>query len=349
MTSSPIALFTGSADSFNVRRTVEAIGELLVESFDLALISTTDPTESMRQSFAEIHGTSHAPSLRGETRALDSYLSARNPACVMNVSRPPIHGNVVGLLARRHGVRFVYRYSGDRFHVHRLADSHRQWAKWYGLNNIVGSLPLRLATRYVALGPVGKGRLLDRDVPDERCVVLPPPVRPDGFSPSGPTADLDVPADRHVVLFVGRRSRLKGIETLEAAIPSILDGRDDLQFVFVGGGRTINVPSSVTDHVTVVGRVPPTSVPEYFRRADVLVHPSLTESFGRVLVEAQLCGTPVIAREAGEMPSITSNLFRTYEELVDLVVEFEAVPVEDASRFTPGQLRPSYVEFFEQF
>jgi glycosyltransferase involved in cell wall biosynthesis len=161
--------------------------------------------------------------------------------------------------------------------------------------------------------------------------------------------DLEIPGNRNVVLFVGRRSRLKGVDTLEEAIPQILDRRNDLQFVFVGDGREIKIPRSVSNHITVVGSVSPESIPAYFDRADILVHPSLTESFGRVLVEALFCNTPVIARDAGEMPTVTNNLFTTIDELVDLVVHFESLPLDDPNRYTPQSLKPAYIDFFKQF
>jgi len=43
---------------------------------------------------------------------------------------------------------------------------------------------------------------------------------------------------------------------------------------------------------------------KYYSAADVLVMPSLYESFGLVAVEALACGTPVIASKIGEMMNI---------------------------------------------
>ena len=47
---------------------------------------------------------------------------------------------------------------------------------------------------------------------------------------------------------------------------------------------------------------PPVSAPElagWYRSADVVVMPSYSESFGLVALEAQACGTPVVATKVG--------------------------------------------------
>ena len=50
------------------------------------------------------------------------------------------------------------------------------------------------------------------------------------------------------------------------------------------------------------GTVPHDRLPEHYREADILVNPSLGESFGMSLIEAGACGIPVVACDAGGMP-----------------------------------------------
>ena len=58
------------------------------------------------------------------------------------------------------------------------------------------------------------------------------------------------------------------------------------------------------DTVTFAGRIVQDRLPPYYSAADVLVVPSLYESFGLVGLEALACGTPVVATPVGAMESI---------------------------------------------
>jgi glycosyltransferase involved in cell wall biosynthesis len=77
-----------------------------------------------------------------------------------------------------------------------------------------------------------------------------------------------------------------------------------------------------------VGRVPHAAMPAYMNRIDVLVLPSKAvsnrcfglfrianaEQFGRVLVEAMACGTPVVGSSCGEIPWVIGEAGRVFPE-----------------------------------
>ncbi len=56
--------------------------------------------------------------------------------------------------------------------------------------------------------------------------------------------------------------------------------------------------------VQFVGAVEHSRLPEHYRRADVVVNPSLSESFGMSLIEAMACGLPVVATAVGGMREV---------------------------------------------
>jgi len=51
----------------------------------------------------------------------------------------------------------------------------------------------------------------------------------------------------------------------------------------------------------------PEDVASYYNAADIYLHASKAESFGLVIVEAQACGTPVIATATGAIPEIIKD------------------------------------------
>lgn len=119
--------------------------------------------------------------------------------------------------------------------------------------------------------------------------------------------------DHPIVLFVGRFDSVKGIDRLVTAM-TYLRRVDSLRLVLVGGdGPTSPMTRrlqqqtrdlGVQDTVTFAGRIVQDRLPPYYSAADVLVVPSLYESFGLVGLEALACGTPVVATPVGAMESI---------------------------------------------
>jgi D-inositol-3-phosphate glycosyltransferase len=55
----------------------------------------------------------------------------------------------------------------------------------------------------------------------------------------------------------------------------------------------------ITRHVRFIPPVDQDRLADHFRAADVVVVPSYNESFGLVAIEAQACGTPVVAARVG--------------------------------------------------
>jgi len=341
--SGSLAVFTGSATLANVGHVLEDINSMVPGEHHLI---ATDEV-SARETDYVVFGRDFSATLRGAFRALSEYLDTHDPTVLLQITDPPIHGTLAGFLARRHDVPFVYRYSGDRFYEYRVARG-RDRIVAFGLGAVLGRIPIRLATQHIALGPTGKRRLIARGVAPDRITTLPPAVDLARFDSPDPPP-LEVSDDRKIVLFVGRLSHLKGVETLERIIPCALDRRDDLQFVCVGSiEQELDMPQHVRDHVTLVGRVSPDAVPGYMALADALIHPTLTEGVPRVLLETLAVGTPVLARDVGDVASVTDNTFRTDMELLDELTTLESLPIDDITPFTREHLAPAYQLFFEQ-
>jgi D-inositol-3-phosphate glycosyltransferase len=120
-------------------------------------------------------------------------------------------------------------------------------------------------------------------------------------------------SDHPIILFVGRFDSVKGIDRLVTAM-TYLRRRDSLRLVLVGGDGPASSATrrlqkqardlGLQETVTFAGRIDQERLPPYYSAADVLVVPSLYESFGLVGLEALACGTPVVATAVGAMESI---------------------------------------------
>ena len=125
---------------------------------------------------------------------------------------------------------------------------------------------------------------------------------------------LGLPHDGVVLVFAGRVQPLKAPDVvLHAAARMIADDPawpDRLTVAFVGGpsGTGRQDPDGLTELAARLGLAglvrlePPCPQPElaqWYRAATLVMVPSYSESFGLVAMEAQACGTPVVAAAVG--------------------------------------------------
>ena len=119
-------------------------------------------------------------------------------------------------------------------------------------------------------------------------------------------AALGLAADERIVAFVGRIQPLKAPDVLLRAAAKL----PDVRVLVVGGpsGSGLAAPDQfvrladelgISDRVTFLPPQPREQLAQVFRAADVVAVPSYSESFGLVAVEAQACGTPVVAAAVG--------------------------------------------------
>ena len=150
-----------------------------------------------------------------------------------------------------------------------------------------------------------------------RVQTVAPGVNLEVFRPGDKAAArerLKLPRDAYVLLFVGRIQPLKAPDVLVRAAAELLERRPELRsrlvVVIVGGpsgsGRErpeelqkLTARLGLTDIVRFEPPQPQPELAEWYRAADVTVVPSHNESFGLVAVEAQACGTPVVASAVG--------------------------------------------------
>lgn len=105
---------------------------------------------------------------------------------------------------------------------------------------------------------------------------------------------------------VGRLSPEKGLQTLLAAWDS---GKIAVPLKIVGDGRQMNQRDARPDtRVEFVGRQPPQEVFRLIQEAQFLAAPSeCYETFGRTIIEAYACGTPVVAANIGGFSELVED------------------------------------------
>ncbi|MBV7508016.1 glycosyltransferase family 4 protein [Bacillus sp. sid0103] len=125
---------------------------------------------------------------------------------------------------------------------------------------------------------------------------------------------------KRMILFVGRLRKIKGVEKILQAMPSIIQAVPDTLLViagsaFYGSNRKTNyvehlyrLAQKFPDHVRFLSFIPHAEIHVWFKAADLVLVPSIAnEAFGLVNVEAMACGVPVIATNIGGMPEVIEH------------------------------------------
>ena len=133
---------------------------------------------------------------------------------------------------------------------------------------------------------------------------------------------IGVAADTHVITFVGRIQPHKGPEVLIRAIAELVSHspqlRPKLRVFIVGGASGVNGSEverlkelanwlNIDDVISFLPPVPRNELPNWYRAADLVCVPSYSESFGLVALEAQACGTPVVATAVGGLRTAVAD------------------------------------------
>jgi D-inositol-3-phosphate glycosyltransferase len=231
-----------------------------------------------------------------------------------------LSGHVGWLAAERWGVPLVHAmHTMAKVKNAALAenDSPEPVARVIGETQVVSA-----ADRLIANTEEEAGELVRHyAAPPGKVAVVHPGVNLDCFRPepgrAAARARLGLPQNALIPLFAGRIQPLKAPDVLLRAVAVLLEEdpalRDRLVVPVVGGpsGTGLAKPEAlhklaarlgVSDVVRFQPPVRQDLLADWYRAATVLVMPSHSESFGLVAIEAQACGTPVVAAAVGGLP-----------------------------------------------
>jgi glycosyltransferase involved in cell wall biosynthesis len=228
-----------------------------------------------------------APRIRREMRAF-------RPDAI--VAQSPFEAAVA--LVARTGVPVIVELHGDWRTFGRLYGSgtRRALAR---VADAVGTWAVRRAAKVRAVSPYTER--LAREVGREPAAVFPAFMDLDPFT--APAAPL--PRET-VALFIGVLERYKNIDGLAAAWRR---ARPNAQLRIVGKGTRTDVAAGLVRDGLATWQ-PELSTAEIVRALDeasALILPSRSEGMGRVVIEAQLRGRPVLGSNVGGIPDLVTD------------------------------------------
>lgn len=126
------------------------------------------------------------------------------------------------------------------------------------------------------------------------------------------------PDDTITIVVISRLFYNKGVDLLIAAIPRILASHPNVRFIIGGSGpKAIDLEQMLErrvlqDRVELLGPVRHEEVRDVMVRGHIYLHPSLTEAFGTVIVEAASCGLYVVCTQVGGIPEVLPQHMTTF-------------------------------------
>ncbi|ESW97326.1 Phosphatidylinositol N-acetylglucosaminyltransferase gpi3 subunit [Ogataea parapolymorpha DL-1] len=156
--------------------------------------------------------------------------------------------------------------------------------------------------------------------------VIPNAVIADDFKP----AEVKPSLNKITVVVISRLFQNKGADLLTAIIPRLCSSRPDIHFLIAGDGpkfidlEQMREKHQLQDRVELIGSIRHQQVRDVMVQGHIYLHPSLTEAFGTVLVEAASCGLLVVTTKVGGIPEVLPNKMTVFadpdeESLVDAV------------------------------
>ncbi|MBF0155406.1 MAG: glycosyltransferase family 4 protein [Magnetococcales bacterium] len=244
-------------------------------------------------------------------RGVARYLRHHRPGCVIAFTRTTgADFYRVGSACHREWLRLRRQHDGWRAALSIALNP---------LHGVINTLEGRIfaevarsSGRIIALSHLGREQIQRfYAVPDERFLVIPPMVDLSRFQKETALwnddrrklrATLGLDGESEVVLHVGSGFRIKRLAVTLAAVARLVRNGRRVHLLVVGADRkerTRHVRLAqhlgIDDRVTFLGGV--ADVAPCYAAADVLVLPSLLETFGVVVAEALSCGVPVVVSD----------------------------------------------------
>ncbi len=138
-------------------------------------------------------------------------------------------------------------------------------------------------------------------------------INPQVFSPIGSREYLKKKfgiTDGITLLHSGRVSHEKNLDFLAEVYGTLIKDNQSVNLIFAGDGPYFNdyrKKMRKFKRVHFAGRMPRIELPALYASSQLLVFPSVTDTFGMVVLEAQSCGTPAVVSSVGGPQEIIIN------------------------------------------
>ncbi len=190
----------------------------------------------------------------------------------------------------------------------------------------------------------------DLGMEPSQCTVINNPIDTHRFYPTGSSNNTKILK----LITVGKLNLNKNQKYILTVVKRLVDLGINTELTVVGDGdqmdslRSFSTSLSISDRVKFVGSV---EAPEtYINQSDILLHASIFEAFGLVLIEAMACGKPVVCIDRGGQGEIVRNGYNGFKTKPDDVNAFvEAIVRLRNDKQLYNQISTNALEYSSEF
>jgi glycosyltransferase involved in cell wall biosynthesis len=299
--------------------------KILAEHYHVTIISDSFPDavpvevkfqQVFPSNFDYLRRFCHVPNewaFASSVRAKLVQLQARQPIDFLLCHGYTLTKYVGRHLCKRYGVRYGMFMHGHIFTRPRGSYDWRLTAFY----RLIAPVCYKEAHLIFALSPSQRDLAIRAGAAAHRVVLAPNGIRRQDIEiVCGDNDTVGIPEvvpSRLRILYVGRLSVEKGVDTLLAACKILTEWETEYSLTLVGDGPSREELSDLAQHagiancVNFVGSVNREHVGAHYRVADVLCVPSLDEPFGNVVLEGLVGGCVVVGSEVGGIRFIITD------------------------------------------
>jgi glycosyltransferase involved in cell wall biosynthesis len=194
------------------------------------------------------------------------------------------------LFSRKHKVALIH-------HIHKEVFFRELPRHLAHLGNFIEHVGMPLVyhhTPFIAVSDSTRQAMIKMGIPGHLITVIHNGVESERFRPGVKSSSLRI-------LFLGRLRRYKSVDVIIRAMPIILQQIPEIHLDIVGSGpmakelQSLVEKLGMSDRIHFHGFVSEMDKLEFLRQAHIAIQPSMKEGWGLTVLEANACGTPVIA------------------------------------------------------
>lgn len=183
--------------------------------------------------------------------------------------------------------------------------------------------------------------------PDANVRLLYEAIVPESFVAANvhTRASIGLPADAVVLVAVGNLVEVKNHRMLVECLPLIIERATRSVHLLICGDGPLEGPLraqvlelGLSDQVHFMGRLPRTELTDLYSLGDILVHTSLSEGFGNIILEAMLSRLLVVASPVGVAPDVIRHRENGYLPMLGVKTSLVESVLEAIDRFSAMDL-----------